>query len=99
MSASSQILEQEMCGTSALSLRGLLVPGCVLSPGVSFSFAEGLLCFLLSPLIRAAYLGPLAHLHSAHGGDVPGDCPGTWDVLVALRAHSAKDFVPELLPE
>lgn len=27
--ASSQILEQEMCGTSALILRGLLVPGCV----------------------------------------------------------------------
>lgn len=29
------------------------------------TFAEGSLCFLLSPLIRAAYLGPLAHLHSA----------------------------------
>lgn len=28
------------------------------------AFAEGSLCFLLSPLIRAAYLGPLAHLHS-----------------------------------
>lgn len=81
MSASSQILELEMCGTSALSLRDLLVPGCVFIIGsflwAMVAFAEGLLCFLLSPLIRAAYLGPLAHLHSAHGGDIPGDCPGT----------------------
>lgn len=27
------------------------------------AFAEGLLRFLLSPLIRAAYLGTLTHLH------------------------------------
>lgn len=81
MSASSQILEQERCGISALSLRDLLVPGCVFITRsflqVTVAFAEGSLCFLLSPLIRAAYLGPLAHLHSAHGGGVPGDCPGT----------------------
>lgn len=36
--------------------------------------------FLLSPLIRAAYLGTLTHLHSPGGGDIRGEGPraGCW---------------------
>lgn len=43
MSASSQILEQERCGTSALSLRDLLVPGYVFITR-SFPAGEGCIC-------------------------------------------------------
>lgn len=64
LACSEQHSAEEICSCLAVSFitRSFLQ--------VTFAFAEGLLRFLLSPLIRAAYLGTLTHLHSAVGGDV-----------------------------
>lgn len=54
-----------------------LVGSFIMGSFLPAPFAEGLVCFLLSPLIRAAYLGTLTHLRSPDGADIRGDCPRT----------------------
>lgn len=72
MSASSQGFEQGKVWDSAEEICSYLAASFIIRSFLraTFPFAEGLLRFLLSPLISAAYLGTLTHLHSADGGDV-----------------------------